>query len=122
VLLRLILRWLIASAAIWAAAALVPGIHVHGGFWTYLWLAVLLGLVNAILGTILFILTLPLTVLTLGLFLLIVNAIVLEATAGLSKHLTIDSFWDAILAALVISIVSTVLNWIVPVRRRRAVD
>jgi putative membrane protein len=114
----ILLRWLVSAVAIWAAAAWIPGIEVHGGFWTYLWLALLLGLVNAILGTILRILTLPLTILTLGLFAIIVNTAVLAATAGLSSKLSIDDFWAALWAALVIAIVSTVLGLLVPDQRR----
>jgi putative membrane protein len=113
----ILLRWLVSAIAIWAAASWVAGIEVHGGFWTYLWLAVILGLVNAILGTILRLLTLPLTILTLGLFALVVNTAVLAATAGLSSKLSIDGFWPAFWAALVIAIVSTVLGLLLPDRR-----
>ena len=117
-LIRILLRWLISALAVWIAAAIVPGVHVTGGFFTYLWLALLLGVVNAILGTILLIITLPLTIITLGLFAIIVNAIVFAATAGLSRHLQVDNFWYDILAALVISIVTTVLGLLIPEPRR----
>ena len=69
VLTRLLLNWIIVAVAVWAAVALVPDITVsHNSVFTYLWLAVLFGLVNAILGPILHLLALPLTILTLGLF------------------------------------------------------
>ncbi len=116
-LIRILLRWLISALAVWIAAAILPGVHVTGGFWTYLWLALLLGVVNAILGTFLLIITLPLTIITLGLFAIVVNAIVFAATAGLSSHLQVDNFWYDILAALVISIVTTVLGLLIPERR-----
>jgi putative membrane protein len=70
--------------------------------------------VNAIVGTVLRILTFPLTVVTLGLFSVIVNALLLQITDGLSGHLTIDEFWwTAIWAAIILSIASMILDAIV---------
>src|SRR5687767_4980687 len=77
-----VITCVVLGVAVGVAAAIVPGIEVEGGVLTLLWLGVLFGLVNAILGPILRILTLPLTVITLGLFALVVNGIVLAATAG----------------------------------------
>ena len=94
---RAVLTCLVLSVGIAVAAALVPGIDVTGGFWTYLWLGVLFGLVNAILGPILHILALPLTVITLGLFALVVNGVLLATTAGLSDHLDVGGFLGTIL-------------------------
>ena len=87
---------------------------VSGGFWGYLWIAALFGIVNAILGTILRIVTLPLTIITLGLFSIIVNALLLEITDAVSDHLTIDHFWwTAIWAAIIVSVVAVTLDVIV---------
>ena len=116
-LIRILLRWLISALAIWVATAILPGVDVLGGFWTYLWVALLLGLVNVFLGTILRILTLPLTILTLGLFAIIVNTAVVAFTAWISSKFNIDGFWQALLAAVVISIVTTVLGLLIPDRR-----
>ena len=67
-----------------------------------------------IIGTILRILTLPLTLLTLGLFSILVNAFLLQITDGLTDHLTIDEFcWTAIWAAIILSIVSVILDMVV---------
>ena len=83
----------------------------------YIWVSVLFGIVNAIIGTILRILTLPLILLTLGLFSILVNALLLQITDGLTSHLTIDEFWwTAIWAAIILSIVSVILELVV--RRR----
>ena len=79
---RAVLTCLVLSVGIAVAAALVPGIDVTGGFLTYLWLGLLFGLVNAILGPILHILSLPLTVITLGLFALVVNGVLLATRPG----------------------------------------
>jgi putative membrane protein len=107
---KLLLRWAALTLAVWLAAAVVPGVHVHGGFWTYVWVALLFGLVNAILGPILRIIALPFTLLTLGLFALVVNGVLVAITAGLSEKFDVGGFFSAFLAALVISLVSMVLN------------
>jgi len=107
---RLLINWLVIAAAVWVAAAVVPGIEVQGGFFTFLWVSLLLGLVNAILGPILHLIALPLTVVTLGLFALVVNGVLLAATAGLSNNLDVAGFGGTILGALVISIVTAVLG------------
>jgi putative membrane protein len=86
---------------------------ISGGFWAYVWVSALFGVVNAIIGTILRIITFPLTVLTLGLFSVIVNAILLNITDGLTSHLTIDEFWwTAIWAAIIMSIVAVLLDFV----------
>ncbi len=85
--------------------------EVSGGFFAYLWVVLIFGVINAILGTILRILTLPLTVRTLGLFSIIVNALLLNITDGLTDHLTIDHFWwTAIWGALILSIVTVLIQ------------
>lgn len=107
---KLLLRWAVLTLAVWLAAYVVPGVDVHGGFWTYVWVALLFGLVNAILGPFLRLLALPFTLLTLGLFALVVNGVLVAVTAGLSEKFSVGGFFGAFLAALVISLVSMVLN------------
>ena len=101
------------AIAVWVGAALVPGVEVEGGVVTYLWIALLFGIVNAILGPILHLLALPLTLLTFGLFALVVNGALLAITAWLAgNNLNVNGFWGTVFGALVISIVSAIL-WIV---------
>jgi putative membrane protein len=100
------------GVAVGIAAAIVPGIEVNGGILTLLWLGVLFGLVNAILGPILHILSLPLTVITLGLFAFVVNGIVLATTAGLSSKLDVGGFLGTIVGAVIISIVTALLGYV----------
>jgi putative membrane protein len=108
-----LIRWALLGVTFAVTAAILNGMDVSGGFWAYVWVSALFGVINAILGTILRILTLPLTVLTLGLFSIVVNAIVLEITDALTSHLSIDEFfWTAILAAIIMSIVSMVLDFV----------
>ncbi len=108
--MRLILRWVVLALAIWAATAIVPGITVHGGVRTYLWVALLFGLINAVLGSIIKILTFPVTLVTFGLFIWVINAAMLELTDRWSSKLDIKDFWTALLASLIISIVSSLLR------------
>jgi putative membrane protein len=110
----LLIRLAITGMAFAVAAWLLDGMDITGGFFAYLWISILFGIVNAIVGTILRILTFPLTVLTLGLFSIIVNALLLELTDALTSDLNIDSFfWTAIGAALIISITSVVIDIII---------
>jgi putative membrane protein len=120
-LMWLLIRWAILAGAFAITAWILDGMDVSGGFWGYVWIAALFGIVNAVIGTILRILTLPLTLLTLGLFLIVINALMLELTDGLSDHLTIDEFWwTAIWAAILLSIASVVLEWLVGSVLRKA--
>ena len=65
-LVRVLANWMVMAAAVWVATALLPGIHVHGGFVTYLALSLLFGLVNAVVGPLLHLVALPLSVFTVG--------------------------------------------------------
>jgi putative membrane protein len=88
--ISLVVHFVAEAVAIWVATLLVSGIHVYGGVVTYLWIAVLFGVINAILGSILRLFTLPLVVLTLGLFSLVISTVMLALTASLSAKLDID--------------------------------
>jgi putative membrane protein len=113
-LASLLIRWAVLALAFAVTAWLLNGVDVSGGFWGYVWIALLFGVVNAVVGTILRILTLPLTLLTLGLFLIVINALMLELTDAISDTLTIDEFWwTAIWAAIILSLVSVIIEAIV---------
>lgn len=110
----LLIRWASLAVAFAVTAWILGGVDVTGGAWGYIWVSALFGIVNAVIGTILRILTFPLTLLTFGLFSVIVNALLLQITDGLSSHFTIDEFWwTAIWAAIILSIASLVLEWLV---------
>ena len=110
----LLIRWAVLAAAFAITAWLLSGVDVSGGFWGYVWVSALFGIVNVLIGTILRILTLPLMLLTLGLFSIIVNALLLQIVDGITDHFTIDEFWwTAIWAAIILSIVSVILDMIV---------
>ncbi|MGH7375935.1 MAG: phage holin family protein [Candidatus Methylomirabilales bacterium] len=104
-----LVRVLVNAMAILVAAAVVPGIEVHGAAST-LGAGLVLGLVNAVVRPILLILTLPLTLLTLGLFLFVLNALCLWFTAALVKGFVVSGFWAAIFGAFLVSVVSWFLT------------
>lgn len=108
--MRLLVRWAALAASFWVATKLISGIHVDGGFKTYLWVALLFGLINALLGGLIRLITLPVMLLSFGLFSVIINAAMLQLTARWSDKLSIDNFWSAILAAVIISVVSSALG------------
>jgi putative membrane protein len=103
--MRFLARLVVNAVAVFLAANIVPGIHVAGPG-TALLAGIILGFVNAIIKPVLFVLTLPITIITLGLFIFVVNAICLALAAWLVPGFTISSFGAAFLGALVISIVS----------------
>jgi putative membrane protein len=119
-LLRLAIRLVVLALIIALVARIVPGIHVHGGFAWWLWIALIFSVVNLILGPIFHLLSLPLIILTLGLFLIVVNAALLAITAGLSSHLDIDNFGSAVLGGLLIAIFSWLAEMLLPARLTRS--
>ncbi|NEK87759.1 phage holin family protein [Blastococcus saxobsidens] len=89
----------------------LPGLNVVenpdgplGVYGTYLWIALIFGVVNAIVGPLLRLLSLPFVVLTLGLFLLVINAALLGITAALTTRLEIDGFVTALLGGLILAL------------------
>lgn len=107
---KFLLNWGVTAIALWVAVWIVSGLHITGGPFDYLWIALLFGFINATIGVIAKLFTLPLIILTLGLFLIVVNALVLEITAGLVDSFAIDNFGSALGGALIISIVSLLLD------------
>lgn len=81
-----------------------------GEFGTYLWIGLLFGVVNAVVGPILRTLALPFVVLTLGLFLLVINAVLLALTAGLTDRLAIDGVVTALVGGLILAVVGWVAD------------
>ena len=112
--MRLILRILINAAALWAAVHFVSGIQFTGSTINLLCVALVFGILNAIVRPILFFFSLPLLIITLGLFTFVLNAIVLLLTSALSSRLglgfSVDGFGAAFWGAIVISVVSIILS------------
>lgn len=105
-----VIRLFVNALALSAAAYLVPGIRLQGGFGDVLLVALVFGLVNAILKPIFMILSLPFLILTLGLFAFVVNGAMLLLTARLTEHLAVSGLGSAILGSIVISVVAMFLG------------
>ena len=122
--MRFLIRWLITAVALVAAIYLVPGLNIVGenGFIAVAVMALLLGLVNALIRPLMQLLSCGLIILTLGLFTLVINAATFwlagQLSTWLGYGLSVNSFWTAFLASLVVSIVSWFLNIFLPDRKR----
>jgi len=104
-------RWLINTLAVLVATYIVSGIS-YGRPIDLFVTALILGILNAILRPLMMLLSLPLLIFTLGLFTLVINALLLLLASWLvgGAHFHVDGFWPAFWGALIISIVSMVLN------------
>lgn len=118
--------WLINTLAVLVAVYLVPGLRFRDdSLLTPFVASLMLGILNAFIRPVMMFLALPLLVFSLGLFMLVINALMLYLVSLLlGNHFEIDGFGWALLGALIISIVSTVLNLLtgksrVEVRHRR---
>ena len=120
-LVAFLIDWLILALAVWVAAQLLPGIHLEG-LKSTLVVAGILGLLNALIKPTLKMLTIPLTFLTLGLFAVLINAVLLALTDWIADgiggiNFEIDGFLDALLGAVIISIVTFLVSRFVDSRR-----
>jgi putative membrane protein len=106
--MKLLFRWAILALAMWVATLIVPGITVNGGVTTYLWVALIFGLINSIFGSIIKVLTFPVSIVTFGLFVFVINAAMLSLTARWSDKLDVTGFWSALFASLIISAITTI--------------
>lgn len=108
----LFIRFVITGVAVLAAAEIVPGIKIEGvpaGAAT----VIVLALLNAVVRPVLYLFSFPMIMFSLGLFMVIINAILLHLTAWLVTGFTVDGFWPSVWGALIISVVSTVLNLLI---------
>ncbi len=106
---RFFWNWIVTSLTIFAIPQILGSVHVEN-FGSALAAAIVLGVLNAIVRPILVFLTFPLTVLTLGFFLLIINAFLFEFAGHFVSGFSVDSFGAAFLAALIVSLVSWIMN------------
>src|SRR4051794_5573837 len=107
--MRFLLRMLLNGFAIMVAAFFVPGVTLAGAA-PALVAGALLGFVNALIRPVLLLLTLPFTLITLGFFIFVVNAICFALTAALVPGFDLSGFFAAFFGALVVSLVSWVVN------------
>ena len=119
--MRFVVRLLVNAAALWVATRIVPGVSYSGGVAPMLAVALVFGVVNAVIGTAARIVTFPIIILTLGIFILVINGLMLLLTSALSSALGlgfhVQGFWAAFWGALVVSLVSTILSLFIRDRR-----
>jgi putative membrane protein len=116
--MRLVLVWILNAIALLGVAAIYPGVQVQD------WLsaaiaALVLGLVNTLVKPLLVLLTLPVTILTLGLFLVVLNALLFWGVSEVVKGFHVDGFWQAVIGAILYSIIGWLLSMLIPDRRPR---
>ncbi len=111
--MQLLIRWLIATLAILLTSYVLPGVTLTG-FWTAVIVALVLGIINAVLKPILVILTLPINILTLGLFTLVINALLIMLASSFVSGFAVDGFWIALLFSIILSIFNFFLSKLSP--------
>ncbi len=113
---RLLWGLIINSLSFYIVSRLVPGLHFNGTC-SIIFAVIILGVINTIVRPILLIVSVPLTIFTFGLFIFVINGFMLEIASYLVKGFSISSFGSAILGAFLLSVVSTVLNWLLYPKR-----
>ncbi len=119
-----VVRTLVTAASLWVAMQVVPGLSIRPPAYTgdaqtnyivaVLISALALGILNAFVRPVLLVLSLPVTCLTLGLFVLVVNGLMIIALTWLPFGMQVDGLFSAMVGALIVSVVSFVLNRLVP--------
>ncbi len=115
-MLSLIVAWLVNTVSLLALAWLIPAVQVRS-FGTALAAALVLSLLNVLIRPVLFILTLPVTVITLGLFIFVINGFLFWLATHFLDGFAVRSFWWAVFAAFVYSLISWAISSLLPTIR-----
>lgn len=115
--MKWLIRWLVNAIALMIVAYFVPNFHVRG-FKDALIAALIIGLVNSTLGLFLKILTFPFTIVTFGLFLIVINAVMLKFAASISPGFEVSTWTAAFIGAILLSVITSFLHWILRDDRR----
>ena len=109
-----IIRLVINAAALGITAYLLKGITIGGGIGTLLLVALVFGIINALIKPILILLTCPAVILTLGFFILVINALLLMLTSAIvgAANFRVDNFGWAVIGGIVMGIVALVVEWV----------
>ena len=109
--MTILIRWILNALALFIAAQIIPGVHVKS-IYSALWVALILGFLNAVARPVLVFLTLPITMFTLGLFLFVINALLIWFTATIVKGFDVTGFGPAFLLGIFLWLVSSLTNWL----------
>lgn len=107
--MRFILKLLVNALGVYVTAALLPGVGVEN-YLEAIVVAVILGLLNAIIKPVLVVLTIPITVFTLGLFLLVINAGIIMLADWLLSSFTVANFWWALAFSIILSVINGIME------------
>jgi len=113
--MALIIKWLIMTASVIIAAYVIPGVTVRS-FFSALWVALFLGIINMLLRPFLILITLPINILTLGLFTFVINGVVILLASSIVKGFQVSGFWIAVLFSIVLSIINYFMNLLIGAR------
>ncbi len=107
--MEILINWILSALIIFSIGYLLPGIHVLN-FTSALVMALVMGIINAVIKPILLIFTLPINILTLGLFTFVINALLVLLAARFVPGFKIDGFWWALIFSIIFSLVNSFLQ------------
>ncbi|PHY05477.1 MAG: hypothetical protein CK528_13990 [Alcaligenaceae bacterium] len=107
--MTLLLVWILNAVALLVVAYILPGIVV-ASFWSAMWAALVLGLINMLVKPLFVLLTLPITIVTVGLFLFVINALMFWLAGSILSGFRVTGFWWAVGGALLYSLISGFLT------------
>jgi putative membrane protein len=103
------------TVSVMIAAYVIPGVTVSN-FFSALWVALFLGIVNLLLRPLLVLITLPINILTLGLFTFVINGLIILLASSVVKGFQVSGFWVAVLFSIVLSIINFFMNLLIGAR------
>ena len=112
-MVSVLINWIVSAMVIFSIAYIIPGVKVSD-FTSALVVALVLGIINALLKPILLILTLPINILTLGIFTFVLNALLILLVSNIVAGFKVDGFFAALIFAIVLSITNTVIHNFLP--------
>ena len=105
----LLIKWFIMTLSVMVASYIIPGVNVKG-FFTAMWVALFIGIVNVLVKPFLISITLPINILTLGLFTFVINALLIMLASSVIKGFEVKGFWIAMLFSVVLSVINFIFG------------
>jgi len=105
----LLIKWFIMALSVMVASYIIPGVNVKG-FFTAMWVALFIGIVNVLVKPFLIFITLPINILTLGLFTFVINALLIMLASSVIKGFEVKGFWIAMLFSVVLSVINFIFG------------